>query len=143
LISLISVLKSEFSRDFGYPTMRNAAQTSPTPHPTAQSLWERVPSSCGHANDGNHRSFDGGDGKVDGTDNNSIVNASQHVSAIAASAQSTSHADDDSTFAQETKDILHVTLGTVSAVRRGFRSFGFRSYSEDKLGSKTNRSQAE
>jgi hypothetical protein len=29
LIALISVAKSEFSCDFGYPTMQNAAQTSP------------------------------------------------------------------------------------------------------------------
>jgi hypothetical protein len=47
LISLISVAKSEFSRDFAYPTTRNAAQTSPTPRRMPQSLWDRVPSSCG------------------------------------------------------------------------------------------------
>jgi hypothetical protein len=44
----------------------------------------------------------------DRTDDNSIVNASQRISAVAASAQSTSCADNDSTFAQETKDILWV-----------------------------------
>jgi hypothetical protein len=47
LISLISVVKSEFSRDFTYPNTRNAAQTSTTPRPTPQSFCERVPSSCG------------------------------------------------------------------------------------------------
>jgi hypothetical protein len=47
LISSISIMKSEFSRDFTYPTTRNAAQTSPTPHPMPQSLWECIPSYCG------------------------------------------------------------------------------------------------
>jgi hypothetical protein len=35
--------------------------------------------------DGNHLPFDGGDGKTDGSDDNSVVNASQCVSAAAAS----------------------------------------------------------
>jgi hypothetical protein len=47
LISLTFVAKSEFSRVLGYPTMRNATKTSPTPRPTAQTVWERVPSPCG------------------------------------------------------------------------------------------------
>jgi hypothetical protein len=47
LISLIFVAKSEFSRILGHPTMRNATKTSPTPRPTAQTAWERIPSPCG------------------------------------------------------------------------------------------------
>jgi hypothetical protein len=47
LISLISVVKSEFSRVLAHPTTRNATKTSPTPRPTAQTVWERVPSPCG------------------------------------------------------------------------------------------------
>jgi hypothetical protein len=47
LISLISIPKSEFSPDFAYPATQNAAQTSPTPRPIPQRLWERVPRSCG------------------------------------------------------------------------------------------------
>jgi hypothetical protein len=46
-ISLIFVAKSEFSRVLAYPTMRNATKTSPIPRPTAQTVWERVPSPCG------------------------------------------------------------------------------------------------
>jgi hypothetical protein len=47
LISLIFVAKSEFSRVLAYPTTRNATKTSATPRPTAQTVWERVPSPCG------------------------------------------------------------------------------------------------
>jgi hypothetical protein len=47
LISLISVAKSEFSRLLAHPTTRNATKTSPTPRPTAQTVWECVPSPCG------------------------------------------------------------------------------------------------
>jgi hypothetical protein len=47
LISLIFVAKSEFSCVLAYPTTRNATKTSPTPRPTAQTVWERVPSPCG------------------------------------------------------------------------------------------------
>jgi hypothetical protein len=47
LISLIFVAKSEFSRVLAHPTTRNATKTSPTPRPTAQTVWERVPSPCG------------------------------------------------------------------------------------------------
>jgi hypothetical protein len=36
-------------------------------------------------NDGNHLSFDGGDGKTNGSDDNSVVNIPQHISAAAAS----------------------------------------------------------
>jgi hypothetical protein len=47
LISLISVTKSEFSRVLAHPTMRNATKTLPTPRPTSQTVWERVPRPCG------------------------------------------------------------------------------------------------
>jgi hypothetical protein len=47
LISLIFVAKSEFSRILAYPTTQNATKTSPTPRPTAQTVWECVPSPCG------------------------------------------------------------------------------------------------
>jgi hypothetical protein len=47
LISLIFIAKAEFSRDFAYPTTRNAAQISPTLRPTPKSHWQCLPSSCG------------------------------------------------------------------------------------------------
>jgi hypothetical protein len=47
LMSLIFVAKSEFSRILAHPTTRNATKTSPTPRPTAQTVWERVQSPCG------------------------------------------------------------------------------------------------
>jgi hypothetical protein len=47
LISLISIAKSEFSCVLAHPTTRHATKTSPTPRPTAQTVWERVPSPCG------------------------------------------------------------------------------------------------
>jgi hypothetical protein len=70
--------------------------------------------------DGSNSTFNGRDGKVDGTNDNSIVNASKCVSAVAASAQSTSSDDDESTFAQETKDILRVFQQTATT---GMTSF--------------------
>jgi hypothetical protein len=56
--------------------------------------------------DGSDSTFDGRDGKGDGTDDNSVVNAPKRVSAVPASAQSTSCDDDNSTFTQETKDMV-------------------------------------
>jgi uncharacterized protein YhaN len=48
------------------------------------------------------------------------VNASQRVSAVAASAQSTSYDDDDSTVTQETKDILRVFQQTATTAMTSF-----------------------
>jgi hypothetical protein len=70
--------------------------------------------------DGSDSTFDARDGKVDGTDDNSIVNASKCVSGVAASAQSTSCDDDDSTFAQETKDMLRVFQPTATTAMTSF-----------------------
>jgi hypothetical protein len=70
--------------------------------------------------DGTNSIIDGRDAKVDATDNNSVVNASQRISAVAASAQSTSCNDNDSTFAQETKDILRVFQQTATIAMTSF-----------------------
>jgi hypothetical protein len=72
------------------------------------------------SDDGTGSIIDGRDGKVDGTDDNSVVNASQRVSAVAVSAQSTSCNDNDSTFAQETKDILRVFQQTATTAMTSF-----------------------
>jgi hypothetical protein len=47
LISLIFVAKSEFSPVLAHPATRNATKTSPTPRPTTQTIWERIPNPCG------------------------------------------------------------------------------------------------
>jgi hypothetical protein len=71
-------------------------------------------------NDGTDSIIDGRHGKVDATDDNSVVNASQRIPAAAASAQSTSCNNDDSTFTQETKDILRVFQQTATTAMTSF-----------------------
>jgi hypothetical protein len=86
-MSSIFVVKSEFSRVHAYPTTRNATKTSPKPRPTPQSLWERVPSFVDPPHDANNLSFDGGDGKPEGSDENTDVNACFRDSGAPASQQ--------------------------------------------------------
>jgi hypothetical protein len=90
------------------PKHRQLRAPSPKPAGNAYQTLVDLPE------DGSNSTFDGRDAKVDGTDNNSVVNASKRVSAVAASGQSTSCDDDDSTFAQETKDILWVFQQTAT-----------------------------
>jgi hypothetical protein len=70
--------------------------------------------------DGTDSIIDGRDGKVDATDDNSVVNVPQRVSAAAASAQSTSCDNDHSTFTQDTKDILRVFQQTATMAMTSF-----------------------
>jgi hypothetical protein len=53
-----------------------------------QSLWEYIPSSCDPPHDGNNLSFDGGDEKTDGSDDNTIVHVPSCDSGLPESPQS-------------------------------------------------------
>jgi hypothetical protein len=90
LISLISVPKSEFSRVLAYPTTRNATKTSPTQRSTTQTGWNAYKALVDLPEDESDSSFDGRDGKPDGTDGKSAVNAPQRVFAAETTAAASS-----------------------------------------------------
>jgi hypothetical protein len=67
-------------------------------------------------NDGNHLSFDGGDGPTDGSDNKTVVNASQCVSAATASPEQL--LDDAAQLVQITNLYTTVTMSTRDYVQK-------------------------
>jgi cell division protein FtsB len=87
LISLIFVAKSEFSHILANPTTRNATKPRQLRAPWPKQSGNAFQALVDVPEDGSDPTFDGRDGIVDGTDNNTVVIANPHDSGPPASQQ--------------------------------------------------------